>query len=190
MARIVSFALVGIAVFFVSVFSLTTWTMHGIGGLATAAFAAAQASVLRAHPKIEPAIVKALDGYLDAVLARDAARVAALYVEDAAELPDFEPVVKGRSAIERRYRAMFASPVRITEFTFTHDEAVIQGDLAYDVGTYRQRRAMPDGTVVTDIGKHVVILKRNQGEWRAAYVIYNGDAAPPAPKGPAPLERQ
>lgn len=125
-------------------------------------------------------IVNVVEMYRRAALAGDARAVAALYTDDAVELPASEPLVRGRAAIEQRYRKFFDGPVKRTAFTFSHLEATIEGNVAYAVGTYDQRLALPSGQTVSDAGKFVVILRRTQGVWRAAYAIYNGDA-PPSP---------
>ena len=124
-----------------------------------------------------PAVVKAADGYLKAVLAADAHRVAAVYTEDAVELPNGQPPITGRAAIEARYGELFKA-VRFQAFTFSHIEATIRGDVAYDVGTYELRLASPDGRVSNETGKFVVILKQSEGAWKATYAIYNSNAMP------------
>jgi ketosteroid isomerase-like protein len=151
--------------------------------LVSAVFAQGSGATLPARPA-NAAVVKAADGYLKAVLAADAHRVAATYTEDAVELPNGQPPVIGRAAIEARWGELFKG-VRFQAFTFSHIEATIRGDVAYDVGTYELRLALPDGRVSNDTGKYVVILKQSAGAWKATYAIYNSNAMPagaPAPE--------
>ena len=68
--------------------------------------------------------------------------------------------------------------VRFQAFTFSHIESTVRGDIAYDVGTYELRLALPDGRVSNDTGKYVVILKQSAGAWKATYAIYNSNAMP------------
>jgi ketosteroid isomerase-like protein len=103
-------------------------------------------------------------------------RVAAVYRDDAVELQPCRTPVRGRAAIEQRYRNLFNSSARVTAFTFSHIDAMTDGNLAYDVGTYEQRLALRSGDTMTDAGKYLVILRRTQGEWKAAYAIYSSDA--------------
>lgn len=126
-------------------------------------------------PALDPAVTKAADDYRTAVLTADARAVAAMYQDDGIELPNCAPAAKGRAAIERRYREFFAGPARVTAFTFTHLEATVAGDLAYDVGTYEQTLSLPGGNSSTERGKYVAIVKRTQGAWKLAYLIYNSD---------------
>jgi ketosteroid isomerase-like protein len=57
----------------------------------------------------EPPIVKVSDAYVKAMLAPDTAAVAALYEEDAVEMPACQPLIKGRAAIEQYFRDVMKS---------------------------------------------------------------------------------
>jgi uncharacterized protein (TIGR02246 family) len=127
----------------------------------------------------EAAIIQVADSYVKATLAGDAKAIAALYTEDALEMPPNEPIVKGRAAIEQYYTKEFSGPTKVGQFTITHLESRAAGDTAYDVGTYQQSMTPPGQTAATsDTGKYVVILKRTGGSWKVAYAIYNSDQAP------------
>jgi len=126
-----------------------------------------------------PTVVKIADGFLKAVLAADAHAVAGTYTEDAVELPNGQPPVTGRAAIEARYRELFKT-AKFTTFRFSHIESTIRGDVAYDVGTYELGLTFPDGRVSNESGKYVVILKQSQSGWKATYAIYNSNAMPTA----------
>ena len=59
-------------------------------------------------------------------------------------------------------------------------EAKATGDVAYDVGTYKTTLLVGPGKTVHDTGKHSVILKRRDGEWKIAYLIFHsGFPQPP-----------
>ena len=142
----------------------------------------------------EPAadIVSVTDDYRRAVLAGDPRAVARVYREDGTELPPCRAPVRGRAAIEQRYRDLFTAYGRITSFTFTHIQSAVDGALAYDVATYQQRLSLRSGNTVGDEGKYLVVLRRTDGAWKAAYAIYSSDttftpshAASPAPSCPA-----
>ena len=150
-----------------------TWTMS----LLSTVLSAQGAGVTPSARPVNSAVVKASDGFRKAVLAADAHLVAASYTEDAIELPNGQPPVTGRAAIEARYGELFKG-VRFQAFTFSHLEATIRGDIAYDVGSYELRLALPDGRVSNETGKYVVILKQSEGGWKAMYAIYNGNAMP------------
>jgi uncharacterized protein (TIGR02246 family) len=133
----------------------------------------------------ESSIVKAAEAYLKAVLAGNAAAVAATYREDAVEMPPFREPLKGRRAIEQYYRELFRGQVKITEFTFSHLEVKAAGSVGYTAGTYKQKLSGAPGGPIEDAGNFVVIVKRGGGAWKAAYVIYNSDRPPETQCAPA-----
>lgn len=129
----------------------------------------------------DPGIVKVADAYVKAALARDAKAIAALYTEDAIEMPPNEPAIKGRAAIEQYYTKMFADPgMKMSAFTVSHIEATAAGKVGYDVGTYRQTMSH-SGKPMEDTGKYTVIVKRAGNDWKVAYAIYNSDKPPMMP---------
>jgi ketosteroid isomerase-like protein len=124
-------------------------------------------------PTPQPEVVRVANAYVNAMLASDAAMVAALYQEDGVAMPNCRPLVKGRPAIEQYFRGLMKGG-KITTFVLTHTESSISGDTAYDVGTYTQRLSTRDG-MVDDTGKYIVMLKRTGGDWKIAYTIHNSD---------------
>lgn len=126
---------------------------------------------------VDAAIQKIADAYVKAALAGDAKALAAMYAEDAIEMPPDQPPVKGRAAIETYFQKQF-SAMKPSEFTVTHIEARTMGDTGYDVGTYQQTVAMPGAKAPMKMsGKFTVVLKRVGGDWKIAYAIYNYDQA-------------
>lgn len=136
--------------------------------------ATAQAS-FAGQPERNAEIVKTVDAYPRAVLAGDATAVAAMYVDDAIELPPGDAPVEGRAAIERHYRTLFEGPVKVTAFTFSHLASTAEGNVAYDAGTYERSILLPSGQTVSCTGKYLVVLRRVENQWKAMYVIYNVD---------------
>jgi len=131
----------------------------------------------------DPAVVAIADAYTKATSAGDAKAVAALYTEDAIELPPNHAPVKGRMAIQEYYVSQFAG-AKVSGFTLTHWESAVHGDAAFDVGAYKQTITPTQGTGMSDTGKYAVILKKVGGVWKVAYAIYNSDQPPP-PVAPA-----
>jgi ketosteroid isomerase-like protein len=108
--------------------------------------AGSQPMPVAANP--DSTIVKLADTYRKAVLAEEAAGLLALYREDAIAMPPFQPPIVGRAAIEQFYRRTFQGPVKVTEFTFSHTETTIHGDVACDVGSYKRiMSGAPTGTI-------------------------------------------
>jgi uncharacterized protein (TIGR02246 family) len=126
--------------------------------------------------------IKAIaDAYVKAALAGDAKAIAALYTQDAVEMPPNQPMIKGRAAIQQYYEKEMGSGMKVNSFTVTHLDTQAVGERGYDVGTYQQSVTPKGGTEpVTDTGKYTIILRRSASGWQVAYAIYNSDM--PIPK--------
>ena len=81
----------------------------------------------------DAAIKQVADAYVKATLAGDAKAIAALYTEDAVEMPPNLPSVKGRAAIEQYYMKLFSGDTKVGQFAITHLESRAVGDTGYDV---------------------------------------------------------
>ncbi len=128
------------------------------------------------------AIRQLADAYVKATTSGDAKAVAALYTEDAVEMPPNLPAVTGRAAIQQYYEKVLSS-VKVATFTLKHLDTQATGDHGYDVGTYEQKLADPNApTPSSDTGKYAVIVKRTTAGWKVAYAIYNSDQAPRPPR--------
>jgi ketosteroid isomerase-like protein len=162
--------------------TLRTWFLATVGAiLLSTAVGARPGDVANTGARsINAEIVKTSDGYRTAVLAGDARAAAATYTEDGAELPPGHSLMRGRAAIEQHLRGLFAG-AKVSAFTFSHLETAIDGNMAYDAGTYQQSLSLPSGQVMSDVGKYVAVLKRTPEGWKAAYVIYNSDGTSPSP---------
>jgi uncharacterized protein (TIGR02246 family) len=146
-------------------------------GLAALAAGSPLRGGMAGMPESDPAIAKVREAYRSAVLAGDAAAVAAVFGEEGVEMPPASPPVRGRAAIERYYRELFASGVRFQSFVLAPSEERIVGDVAFVAGTSRQTVVPPGAPSGSDCpGKFLVVLKRDHGSWRVAYAIYNLDA--------------
>src|SRR5689334_9145524 len=66
----------------------------------------------------DPAIREVADAYTAAMLAGDAAAAAAVYRDDAVEMPPGVPPIQGKGAIEQYFRGMFGG-CRFTAFTLS-----------------------------------------------------------------------
>ena len=165
---------------------LMSWASGALIGVFFSTMAMGQAASLPVVPAANPdfTILKASEAYRKAVLQGDAAGVAALYRDNAIEMPPFQEAIAGRAAIEQFYRRTFQGPMKVTGFTFTHTETTAHGDIGYDVGTYKRTMSGGSAGLTEAVGTYVVILKRTGDDWQVAYITYTCDC-PPAGK-PAP----
>jgi uncharacterized protein (TIGR02246 family) len=132
-----------------------------------------------AQTKTDPLLSKLAKEWADAFNAKDAAKVAALYTEDATFNPPNEPAVKGRTNIQARVQKLIDQGMG--KMVLTPTESAISGSIAYEAGTYSATVTPPGGTSIQDKGKYVVVLKQVGGAWLLAHDIFNSDLPVPAP---------
>ncbi len=108
--------------------------------------------------------------YNEAFNRGDAAGCAAFFADDVILMAPGEPMVRGRKAFEDIYRSRMKES-RGGTHTNKLVEYGVEGDLAYQVGTFAIAGANP-----TEQGKFVNVLKRQEdGTWKVAVSIFNSD---------------
>ncbi|WP_166965547.1 YybH family protein [Yeosuana marina] len=112
--------------------------------------------------------------FAKALVAKDATAAANLYTEDASLLPPNEPIVKGRENIKNYWQgAIDAGLISASVKTI---DASSDGDLGYEIGTFKLQFLSPAGDTITDIGKYTELLKRNkEGKWISIYGMWSGN---------------
>jgi uncharacterized protein (TIGR02246 family) len=152
----------------------------GIAALTIAVVSVGVAS--RGQGKTDPTLDKLRAELVAAFNAKDAAKVAAFYADDALLMPPNEAMVKGRENIEAHLRREFE--LMTTAIQLRPLESVIAGTVAFEAGmstVAMKRSGSPTVTATggggTASGKYVVILKRVGADWKIAYDIYNVDHA-------------
>lgn len=106
------------------------------------------------------------EAFVAAYNAKDLARIASLYAEDAELMPPDSPLIKGRSAIEALFREKFEQNCTMelsssaSEFSGTH---------GFDTGRIAVTMNGPEGGSQRVEGKYLAVLKRIGGEWKIAY---------------------
>lgn len=111
-----------------------------------------------------------------ALNAKDAARAAACYAENAVLIPPGEPLVRGRAGIEAYWKAALESG-GVRDVSVETIDAKSSGTLGYEIGSYVLTANGPDGEPVTDRGRYIEILERGtDGTWYSTAGIWN--AAP------------
>jgi uncharacterized protein (TIGR02246 family) len=112
------------------------------------------------------------DAFVQGFKQGDAAAVAAVYEPDGRLLPPNTQPQQGGAAIEAFWKGIMDAGVRgVLLETQTLDE---RDDLAVEVGRYTLRTAPGDAGEVVDVGKYVVMHRRQpDGSWRYAVDIFN-----------------
>ncbi|HET7117588.1 MAG TPA: DUF4440 domain-containing protein [Hanamia sp.] len=110
------------------------------------------------------------------LVAKDAAAAANLYAEDASLLPPNEPIVKGRSNIQKYWQA--GIDAGIVDASVHTIDAKSDGDLGYEIGTFELKIKDSTGNINVEKGKYSEILKRDStGKWMSIYGVWNSDSA-------------
>ena len=110
------------------------------------------------------------EAYNEAFNGGDAAGCAAFFSEDVILMAPNQPMTRGKAAFEEVYRSRMDN-----SSGGTHSNALVEygveGDLAYQVGTYAVSGANPP-----EQGKFLNVLKRQpDGTWKVAVSIFNSD---------------
>jgi ketosteroid isomerase-like protein len=142
----------------------------------------ALAFVFLAHSALRQAptspLLEITKQYLSAAKARDAAKVASFYAEDAVLMPPNAPPIEGRRAIQLDHERLFKESPPF-ELTATPLASETSGDLGYIRGEFVIRRQG-----AADVrGKYVEVWRRINGQWKITCDINNANHAPAA-RGP------
>jgi uncharacterized protein (TIGR02246 family) len=131
-------------------------------------------AIVQGQGKTEPALNKITADFAAAYNAKDAAKVAGMYAQDAVVMPPNEPMVKGRAAIEARLQQEMKEGLKLQ---LTPTESAIAGSQAYETGTVTV--TLSGGQTLKE--KYLVVYKRVGSDWKIAFDIWNSDA-PATPK--------
>ena len=122
--------------------------------------------------------IRRLDAeFMKAASAKDStALVKAFYAPDAVLLPPNRPIAEGRDNIRVFLQGLMDSG--FTGIKLETTTIASAGDLAYGRGRYTLSMWPPGGGPVQDVGKYIVVFRRQaNGAWRAVADIFNSDQA-------------
>jgi len=125
------------------------------------------------------AIEQVLSEFAAAFNAKDAARLASLYADDAVLMPQGVPMLKGRMAVQSALSAMVARG-GVVRFN-PPSEVEVMGDRAVAAGTYSL--AIPGQGGGADApqviaAKYLTVFKRVGTAWQIVYDMQNVDPPP------------
>ena len=147
-----------------------------------AAAAAACATTPRVNVATEEAAIRAQTRQFEqAVAARNADAVAALYTADATFMAPNMPTVSGQAAIRGAWAEMLQLPSLALTLTPTDIDIAASGDIATEAGRYTFKAG--GDQPMDDRGKYLVEYRRVGTQWRIENDIFNSDIPipPPAP---------
>jgi len=102
--------------------------------------------------------------------------VIAAYADDAVYLPPHHEAVHGRDAIREYVKAPLGRGVSDLAFSVTYIKQ--QGQIAWDVGTYRMSIPQTDGTKKEDRGKYLTVWRREGNKWLIVADAWSSDLPP------------
>jgi uncharacterized protein (TIGR02246 family) len=98
--------------------------------------------------------------------AKDPARIAALYSEDAELMPPDSTTVKGRAAIAALFKEKFEQNC-VMDVSSTRSEA--SGERAFDTGRMIVTMTDPEAGTQVVSGNYLTVYKRVGNDWKIAY---------------------
>ena len=130
----------------------------------------------QAPQSADPSVITSRsEGWEMALNAKDIDALVELYTSDALILAPNREMSRGSDAVRAEFGAMIDAGLG---GELTSVEAMVAGDIGYNVGRYTLRM----GDEVADTGKYTEIWKRgDDGQWRIASDIWNSDMSVPAP---------
>ena len=103
-------------------------------------------------------------------------KTVSFYAEDGSVLPANAPKATGKEQIRAVWAHLLTELKADVSFAPTKIEVSKSGDLAYDIGTYELKVKDPQGQAVTEIGKYVVVWKKQPDkQWKVMADIFNAD---------------
>jgi ketosteroid isomerase-like protein len=100
------------------------------------------------------------------------AMVEGFYAEDARLMPPDQPTLEGREALRAFWEN--APEAGLIDLRLTAREVDGSGDLAYERGEFARRLRPRHGHQFTDLGKYLVVFRRQaDGGYRAIVEIFN-----------------
>lgn len=144
--------------------------------VAAAAAVLVVAGSAQGQSKTNPILNELAREWAAAYNAKDAARLAGFYAEDAVFMPPNQPMAKGRAAIQAQFQREFQQG--FTNLKLTPMESAISGSQAFEAGT--SSVTAPGGR--TENGKYLVVFKQVAGAWKIAYDVNNADQPSPPTK--------
>ena len=124
------------------------------------------------------AIDRVRDAHIAALNRGDAAAFAAVFSEDAVQMPPNEPANVGTGAILRWAQGLLSHFG--VQFSLSVEEVRAAGDWAFERGAYTILLSPKGGGALQDVGKYITIYQRQpDGSWKTARDIWNSNSPSP-----------
>ena len=105
--------------------------------------------------------------------AKDVNALMAMYADDAVSMPDGEPMLTGKAAIQKKAEADFAKPSTYASIAFETLDVYAQGNVVTEVGKTMYKDAAGK---TTGGGKYMAVYEKRDGKYLCIREIYNKDS--------------
>jgi len=131
----------------------------------------------KANPDDDEQAIRKLDKeWSAAAQTKDVDKTVSFYSDDASALPFNAPIATGKDQIRQVWAHLTSLPGFALTFGPTKIEVAKSGDLAYDVGTFELKTNDAQGNVNTEVGKYVVVWKKQPDkQWKAIIDMFSTD---------------
>ncbi len=96
-----------------------------------------------------------------------------MYADDAVSMPDGEPMLTGKAAIQKKQTADFAKPTKYASIAFETMDVYAQGNVVTEVGKTMYKDATGKTTAG---GKYMAVYEKRDGKYLCIREIYNKDS--------------
>lgn len=104
--------------------------------------------------------------------AKDADALMSYYADDAIDMPNNEPSISGKTAIQARLKEQMAKDTSGTTMAFEVLEIIPAGDKVIEIG----KSIATDKTGKVSAGKYLVVFEKRNGKYVCIRGIWNDDA--------------
>ena len=123
--------------------------------------------------QIRAEIVAVENAWAAAQNAKDINALMAMYADDAVSMPDGEPMLTGKAAIQKKQAADFAKPAKFASIAFETIDVYAQGNVVTEVGKTMYKDATGK---TTGGGKYFAVFEKRDGKYLCIREIYNQDS--------------
>lgn len=131
----------------------------------------------QSNPNPDEQAIRKLDKEWSAAAgSKDLDKTISFYSDDASALPFNAPIATGKEQIRQVWAHLTSLPGFALTFGPTKIEVAKSGDLAYDVGTFELKANDAQGNTATQVGKYVVVWKKQSDkQWKAILDMFSTD---------------
>ena len=123
--------------------------------------------------QVRAEIVTIENAWAAAQNAKDINALMAMYADTAVSMPDGEPMLNGKAAIQKKQEADLAKPAKFASIAFETMDVYAQGNVVTEVGKTMYKDAT--GKIIGG-GKYIAVFEKRDGKYLCIREIYNQDS--------------